>query len=72
MTTVARCQVSHVTKDASRRQGKTGDESELAAGFPRLTTEYQLGRQRKTGHGSELAGNTNFDLMKAVFMQRHK
>jgi hypothetical protein len=28
--------------------------------------------KQKTGHGSELAGNTNFDLMKAVFMQRHK
>jgi hypothetical protein len=85
---------SHVTKDASRRQGKTGDESkvegafgqnsccghdwnawdesELAAAFAWLTTEYQLDRQTKTGHESEVAGNTNFDLMKAVFMQRHK
>jgi hypothetical protein len=83
-----------VTRPASHRQAKTGDESKVAAGFGknwcrvhdsnawdeselaaaflRRTTEYQLDRQTKTGHGSEVEGNTNFDLMKAVFMQRHK
>jgi hypothetical protein len=48
------------------------DESELAAALAPLTTEYQLGRQTKARHGSEVDGNTNFDLMKAVFMQCHK
>jgi hypothetical protein len=84
----------HLTRGVNHRQAKTGDESEveagfgknsccghdssawdeseLAAAFGRRTTEYQLGRQTKAGHGSEVEGNTNFDLMKAVFMQRHK
>jgi hypothetical protein len=61
-----------VTSPASHRQAKTGDESKLRppSGGERPSMSWAI--KQKTGHGSEVAGNTNFDLMKAVFMQRHK